>query len=133
MYLFFAFCRCYCNLSNISYTLNIGLALTVFFSNNEVLPMARAPRKTSWISAVNNQVTRVKIDTLSMVKDMGFNHQACKSWRDVPHLLQNFSKKNKSPRAFFRNLDLATYDARERLKWNYKMEGHLACSRLKRR
>lgn len=84
-----------------------------------------------WKITLEEGIALVKAESHAIMNDFGVVQKTPATWRDLPKIMLQFSKHNKTPQHFVRNLDAATYDIRERMKWNTKMASQLAMSKLK--
>lgn len=92
-----------------------------------------AAKERDWKSSVEEGVAYMKAQTLTIMSEMGIGVKDCASWKDVPTAVRQFSKRNKTPLMFARNLDSATYELRERLRWNTRMASKLALEKAKQK
>ena len=96
--------------------------------------MAKKHQKTQeWKSNIEDTLAYIKAESVSIASEMGVKEDALNSWKDIPKAVHQFSRKNASPSAFIRNLDKATYEVREKLKWNTCMVGQLALGKIKKK
>lgn len=72
----------------------------------------------------------LKAETAQIMRQMGVS-ATFNSWRSLPVALHQLSLNNKTPVIFVRNLDNATYEIRERLKWNSKMATRLVMTKIR--
>lgn len=84
-----------------------------------------------WKSTFEEGFALVKAESQAIMHDLGIEKDENTSWRDLPKMVRQFSKHNRTPLRFARNLDSATYDIRERVKWNTRMASRLALSKIK--
>ena len=84
-----------------------------------------------WKEQLEDKFAYIKAESVSIASDMGIQPNSVASWKDLPKIIHQFSKKNNTPTAFVRNLDQATYEVREKIKWNTCMASQLALEKVK--
>lgn len=94
--------------------------------------MAKTTGKAKdWKEQLEDKFAYIRAESVSIASDMGIERDGVGSWKDIPKAIQQFSKKNRTPTAFVRNLDQATYEVREKIKWNTCMASKLALDKVK--
>ncbi|MES2662189.1 MAG: hypothetical protein V4629_02695 [Pseudomonadota bacterium] len=77
---------------------------------------------------VKPKLAQASVEGAQILEALGFRwssnlsfKEPKKSFSEIKEVLADFVHSNPTPAVFFKNLDVATYDSREKLKWNTKM------------
>ena len=95
--------------------------------------MKQSASKRGWKCTIEEGVAFIKSETLAVMTDLGIEQNNQSSWKDLPRMIRQFSAHNRNPILFLRNLDGATYEIREKLRWNTRMASKLALQKVRDR
>ena len=70
---------------------------------------------------LETSIEAFKLSSNEVLNEMGIPLKTAKSIKDVPRIVESFANKNPNPQVFAKNIDYATYEIREKIKWNSHM------------